>query len=185
MGFSICLIGEHDARAMSEIFGEWQFSWNFSIILEKSISILLCYLVSHKRKAVLTGPVRRLQLQWHYLELLLICLDVQTGEILLHLPCHLGILIQLLSIKQRAASCPFFMSTALNIQHVWVGAALTQWPVRRWEIRIRGCKDENYVCMAGWRLKECCSVNATACWCKWVKRWRALMQSNMAHMAMF
>lgn len=84
---------------------DW-YLWNINNLLTEKVdsflglqpnsgdtSIVLCSLVSHKWKAVLTGTIRRLPLQGHHLELLLICLYIQTRKILLDFPCHLGILI--------------------------------------------------------------------------------------------
>lgn len=81
--------------------------------------------------AALTGAVGRLTLQGQDLDLLLVCLHVQVGEILLHLSRHLRILIQLLGIEQRAAPCALLVRSSLHVQHVGVGAALAQRPAKK------------------------------------------------------
>lgn len=77
---------------------------------------------------LLTGAVGWLTLQGHDLVFLLICLHRQVGQVLLHLSGHLSVFVQLLSVEKRAAAHSLLMSATLHIQHVGVGAALTQRP---------------------------------------------------------
>lgn len=76
----------------------------------------------------LTRAVGRLTLQGHDLVLLLVRLHRQVGQVLLHLPGHLSVFVQLLGIEQRAAAHSLLMGAALHVQHVGVGASLTQRP---------------------------------------------------------
>lgn len=76
----------------------------------------------------LTGAVGGLALQGHDLVLLLVDLHRQVGQVLLHLPGHLGVFVQLLGVEQRAAAHSLLVGAALHVQHVGVGAALTQRP---------------------------------------------------------
>lgn len=102
-------------------------------------------------------------------------------KILLHFSCHLGIFIKLLGIKQ-----------SYGVPLLWpppehpacLNLCCLDSVTYKMKITIMDYKDENWVWQTG-RLKNLCSVNAIACWCKWVKRWKALMQSNMSHTAMF
>lgn len=59
---------------------------------------------------------------------LLIYLHRQVGQVLLHLSGHLSVFIKLLGIEKRAATYSLLMGTALHIQHIGVGAALTERP---------------------------------------------------------
>lgn len=59
---------------------------------------------------------------------LLVNLHRQVGQVLLHLSGHLSVFVQLLGVEKRAATYSLFMGAALHIQHVGVGAALTQRP---------------------------------------------------------
>lgn len=77
---------------------------------------------------LLTGVVRRFALQGHDLVFLLICLNSEVGKVLLHLSGHLSIFIQFLGIQKRAAAHSLLVCAALDIQHIGVGAALTQRP---------------------------------------------------------
>lgn len=77
---------------------------------------------------VLTGAVGRLTLQGHNLVFLLVRLHSQVGQVLLHLSGHLSVFIQLLGVEKRAATYSLLMGAALHIQHVGVGATLTQRP---------------------------------------------------------
>lgn len=60
--------------------------------------------------------------------LLLVRLHRQVGQVLLHLSGHLSVLVQLLGVEERAATYSLLVGAALHIQHVGVGAALTQRP---------------------------------------------------------
>lgn len=77
---------------------------------------------------LLTGAVGGLTLQGHDLVFLLVVLHRHVGEVLLHLSGHLGVFVQLLSVEERAAAYSLLMGAALHVQHVGVGAALTQRP---------------------------------------------------------
>lgn len=59
---------------------------------------------------------------------LLVDLHRQVGQVLLHLSGHLSVFVQLLSVEERAAPYSLLMGAALHVQHVGVGAALTQRP---------------------------------------------------------
>lgn len=78
--------------------------------------------------ASLTCAVGWLALQGHELEFLFVRLYRQVGQVLLHLSGHLSIFVQLLGIEQRAATHSFLMGASLYVQHVGVGASLTQRP---------------------------------------------------------
>lgn len=77
---------------------------------------------------LLTGAVGRLTLQGHNLMFLLVRLHHEVGQVLLHLPGHLCVLIQLLGVEERAAADSLLVGASLHVQHVGVGAALTQRP---------------------------------------------------------
>lgn len=71
-------------------------------------------------------------LQWQCLKTLLIHLQLQVGQVLLHFPSHLGIFIQLFGIEEGTTAYPLFMPACLsNIQHCGICTALTQGPGRR------------------------------------------------------
>lgn len=76
--------------------------------------------------ALLTSAICRLTLKRQYLDFFFVRLHVQVGQVLLHLPRHLGVLVQLLGVQKRAAPGPFFVRASLHIQHVRVRAALAQ-----------------------------------------------------------
>lgn len=80
--------------------------------------------------ASLTGAVGGLTLQGHDLVFLFIRLHRQVRQVLLHLSCHLSVFVQLLGIEQGAAAHSFLVGAALHVQHVGVGASLTQGPYR-------------------------------------------------------
>lgn len=62
---------------------------------------------------------------------LLVRLHRQVGQVLLDLTGHLSVLVQLLSVEQRAATHALLVGPAPHVQHVGVGAALTQRPGER------------------------------------------------------
>lgn len=77
---------------------------------------------------LLTRAIGRLTLQRHDLVFLFVYLHRQVGQVLLHLSGHLSIFVQLLSVEKWAATYSLLMGATLHIQHVGVGAALTQRP---------------------------------------------------------
>lgn len=87
--------------------------------------------------AALTGAVGRLTLQGQDLDLLLVRLHVQVGEVLLYLPRHLRVLVQLLGVEQGAAPCTLLVRSSLHVQHVGVGAALAQRPAKEESAEVR------------------------------------------------
>lgn len=82
-------------------------------------------------RALLTGVVRWLTLQGHNLVFLLIGLHCEVRQVLFHLPGHLSVFVQLLSVQEGAAAHSLLVGPALHVQDVGVGAALTQRPDRR------------------------------------------------------
>lgn len=90
---------------------------------------------------LLTGAVGWLALQRHYLVFLLVRLHRQIGQVLLHLSGHLSVFVQLLGVEKRAATDSLLMGAALHIQHVGIGAALTQRP-NEWKAEGRRGKEE-------------------------------------------
>lgn len=91
---------------------------------------------------LLTGAVGRLTLQGHDLVFLLVRLHCQVGQVLLHLPGHLSVLVQLLGVEKRAATYSLLVGAALHVQHVGIGAALTQRPDEEERERGRRSKGE-------------------------------------------
>lgn len=76
-------------------------------------------------RVLLTGVVRRLTLQGHDLVFLLIGLHCEVRKVLFHLPGHLSVFVQLLSVQEGAAAHSLLVGPALHVQDVGVGAALT------------------------------------------------------------